>query len=75
MFPLMSDEVFPTRVGMSRPTGVGNGLFISFPYTRRDEPGSYHGMQIQCEVFPTRVGMSRRRGGHGIMSERFSLHA
>ena len=52
--------VFPTRVGMVRPSSLSIVLSKRFPHTRGDGPHPPASLQYNASVFPTRVGMVRR---------------
>ena len=51
--------VFPTRVGMDRPSRPARGWRVRVPHARGDGPVYVVALAAFSNVFPTRVGMDR----------------
>ena len=51
--------MFPTHVGMNRPSRRNTGGFGHVPHTRGDEPRGLGRGILAAGMFPTHVGMNR----------------
>ena len=52
-------DMFPTHVGMNRPTTKSCAPRIHVPHTRGDEPAFFTFVPTRLYMFPTHVGMNR----------------